>query len=467
MIKKNKLIIIAHNDQLHLTFSGRKGPGKVIGVIPFSMTSSSDDFSYTIPAQAKKVAKKLLILPNYFIGNTTYPFASGKRSIAEAFIRRKLAESFPATPEMTDFFNYTYLKAGQDPGSLYTYYLQDPVALRPYRWLTDAGIRPDRITTPALIWQHKIGKLIEGASGGSLCLIHTLPAESHLYFFVQGNFLFSRSIKFPESVVSDSGKLDSLAYEISQSLHLFSQKVKSEINRFYLVSSINIDDKGLSGRIGKDVQRIDTDQEEDRQSEDDPMSGPLAAFSWSDLDAEKIPAISHRKVAAEKAWYPVQRTGIITGMFLFLLLCGETFYLNLWSRSNLLSESSSVTKGMTINRQIIEKYNEHLDMVINERQHPDPAGILAGVMLSLPENVTIQELEFNIESPFQVIIKGNVKTDSPEILKSALSSMVEGLTHNLKPVRPPSMSDISLDMEKSALVSGSTGYSFHIQVDLK
>jgi hypothetical protein len=474
MIKRNKLIMLVNNDKLYLVISNQKSCGNVIGTIPFNMTSVFDDFSYTIPVQVKKAQSNMLILPDYFFGNTLYPFTSEKRSIAEAFIQRKLSESFPTSPEMLNFFNYTYTRTRQDAGSLYAFFLQDPAFFKLYQWLIHAGIQPDRIITPAFIWQHMLGKNVKGALDRNLCLIHTLLTESHLYFFVHGNFLFSRSIKFPESVVDDSEKLDSLVYEITQSIYLFSQKVKSEINGFYLVSSVEaglkkIDEKGLSERMEKDVQRIDIDRKEGRHSEeaDNPLSGPLAAFSWHDLESEKILAISHRKVALGKAWDPVQRVGMITGLLVLLLLGSETFYLNSRNNNKFLSETLPIAKDIIINRQIIMQYNELLDTVMNERQHPDPASLFAGVILSLPENVTIRELAFNLESPFQIIIKGSVEADSPELLKSALSKMVEALIRYLKPVRSPSMSDISFDMGKGDSESSSPGYRFNMQVDLK
>jgi hypothetical protein len=474
MIKKNKFIMIVNNDKLYLAISNRKSCGAIVGTVPFNSVSVSDDFTYTVPVQAKNAQNVMLIVPDYFIGNSIYPFTSEKKSIAEAFIQRKLSESFPHSPEMINFINYTYARTGPNAGNLYAFYLQDPVFFQFYQWLTQAGIRPDRITIPAFIWQHMLGKVVKEASGSNLCLIHTLSMESHLYFFVQGNFLFSRSIKFPESVHSDGEKLDSLAYEINQSIYLFSQKVKSEINHFYLVSSIEagmgkLNEKGLSERMEKNVQRIDISRPKGQPPEegDDPLSGPLAAFSWQDLESEKILAISHRKVALEKAWDPVQRVGMIIGILVLLLLAGETFYLTLWPGSTFLSETASLKKNITINRQNITQYNEFLDTVMNERQQPDPASIFSGVMLSLPENVTIQELVFNLESPFQIVIKGNVKADSPEMLKSTLSKMVEDLTRNLKPVRSPSMSDINFDMEKSDSTPIFSGYRFNMQVELK
>jgi len=233
MDKKNRLIIIFYNHQLLMILYGKKEEsGKIIGIIPFPDPSSTQDLSASIPAEAKKLKEIIMVLPDYVTGNSMYPFASGKRSIAEPFIRRKLAESFPASPDISDFFNYSYSKTGADPGSLYAYYLKEPLAFNLYNRLSEAGLRPDRITTPAYIWQDRIGKAPDNESGISFCLIHALTAESHLYFYANGKFLFSRSIMLPETSEGKKGKIDALTFEISQSLYLFSQKVKSEISRF-------------------------------------------------------------------------------------------------------------------------------------------------------------------------------------------------------------------------------------------
>lgn len=470
MKKNNKLIMIVHNRELQLILYGRNEPdGKIICSIPIKEEYSPDEFSGNIPDEAKKIKNPLLVMPDYFAGNETYPFTTGKKSIASAFIRRKLSESFPDVPDAVDFYNYTYSKSGQNAGSLYAYYLHDPLAFNLYNHLKDAGVRPDRITIPAFIWQHKIGKLVEGISAENFCLIHVLPEESYLYFFVRGNFLFSRSIMLPGSDEVGSRKLDVLAFEISQSLRLFSQKAKSEVNRFFFVSSTQITETELAEKLGKDIVRIETDRKEVFEAkEEDFMPAPLSAFSLSDIDQKMVPFISHRLVVIEKAWRSVQRTGIITGLLLFLLLCSEAFYLNHWSLSNLLFGTTAVSKDMMTNRQIIiGQYNEILDLVVNERRRPDPAGVLAGIVLSLPESVTVQDLNFNLESPFHVIIRGTIKADVPERVKSALSAMVDGLTRNLKLSKPAVIGDIGFDMEQGGGDFGSSDYKFHIQLDLK
>ncbi len=469
MSKKNKLIIIFFNHQLLLIlYGGKEDSGKIIGIIPFSETSSTDDLSVSIPAEAKKPKEIILVLPDYVTGNSIYPFASGKRSIVEPFIRRTLAESFPASPDISDFFNYSYFKTGRDPGSLYAFYLKEPLVFNLYNRLSEAGLRPDRITTPAYIWQDKIGKPSDAEPGGSFCLIHALPAESYLYFYANGNFLFSRSIILPESSEGKNEKLDALAFEISQSLYLFSQKVKSEISRFYLVPCENIDEMGLSERVGKNIRRLGAYREEGRDADNkNPMPGPLAAFSRANIDSATIPAISHRMVVMEKFWHTVQLTGIITGVFTLMLLCAETAYFSYWSHRNILPKTASLAKNITDNRRTVGHYNEMLDLVVNERQRPDPANILAGIALSLPENVTVRELLLNLESPSQVVINGIVRADDPDRLKSTLSELVEGLTRNLNPGRPPVIGDIGFDMEGSAGDPALQGYKFHIKVDMK
>jgi len=469
MNRKNKLIIIFYNHQLLLIlYGGKEDSGKILGIIPFSETSSTDGLSASLPAEAKKLKEIILVLPDYVIGNSIYPFTSGKRSVAEPFIRRKLAESFPASPDISDFFNYSYFKTGQAPGSLYAFYLKEPLAFSLYNRLSEAGLRPDRITTPAYIWQDKLGKSADDKPGESFCIIHALPAESYLYFYVNGNFLFSRSIILPESSEGKNEKLDALAFEISQSLYLFSQKVKSEISRFHLVSSVNIDETILSEKIGKNIRRIGTDRKEGRDAGNkNPMPGPLEAFSLDDIDSATIPAISHRIVVMEKFWRSVQLTGIITGIITLMLLCAETAYFSHWSNRNILPKAASMSKDISDNRMIVAHYNEMLDIVMNERQRTDPADILSGIALSLPENVTVRELLFNLESPSQVTIRGIVSADGPDQIKSTLSAMVEGLARNLNPSRPPVMGDIGFDVDGSAGDPALQGYKFHIKVDMK
>ncbi|RPH49679.1 MAG: hypothetical protein EHM85_13010 [Desulfobacteraceae bacterium] len=468
MSKKNKLIIIFYNHQLLLFLYNRKENGKIVGIIPFPDALSTDGLSISIPAEAKKLKEIILVLPDYVAGNSIYPFTSEKRSIAEPFIRRKLTETFPASPDISEFFNFSNFKTAMEPASIYAFYLKESIAFLVYNRLSEAGLRPDRITTPGYIWQDKIAKNADHESGKSFCIIHPLVDECQLYFYVNGNFLFSRTIKLPGPSEGNKEKLDALAFEISQSLYLFSQKVKSEISTFYIVPSTDIDEKGLSEKIGKNIQSIVTDSKEILTAGNkNLMPGPFSAFSLADIDSTTIPAISHRAVVMEKFWHTVQLTGIITGVLTLILLCAETAYFSYWSNRNILPKTASMSKDINDNRMIVGHYNEMLDLVMNERERPDPADIIAGIALSLPEKVTARELLFNLDAPSQVVIKGIVRADGPDSIKLTLSEMVEGLTLNLKPNRPPVIGDIGFDMEGSAVDQLIQGYKFHIKVDMK
>ncbi|MFH2045908.1 MAG: hypothetical protein ABIK92_12265 [Pseudomonadota bacterium] len=469
MRKNNKLIIIAHNSELQFVLYGRKDiDGRVIGTIPIKEEYLPDEFSGIFFEEAKKVKNPLLVMPDYVAGIETYPFATGKKSIVSAFIKRKLSESFPAVPDVIDFYNYTYSKSGQSAGSIYAFFLHDPLVFNLYNHLKDADICPDRITIPAYIWQHKIGKLVDNASSENFCLIHVLSEECYLYFYLNGDFLFSRSIMLPESEEAGSGKLEILSFEISQSLRLFSQKAKSEINKFFFVSSIHINETELSEKLGKDIIRIESDRKDIVEvKEKDFMPPPLSAFTLADIDQKAVPAISHRFVVMEKAWHSVIRAGIITGVLLIFLLGFEAFFLNYLSGSNSKSVMLRLSNDMMANRQVIEEYNNTIDLITNEMQRPDPASILGGIALSLPETVTMEELTFNLEPPFQVVMKGQVRTENPDGIKPGLSAMVDGLTRNLKLSRPAVIGDINFDMEQGGGNSGPAGYKFNIKLDLK
>lgn len=463
MRNNNKLIIIAHNSELQFVLYGRKDTdGRVIGTIPIKEEYLPDEFSGNIPEQAKKIKNPLLVMPDYVAGIETYPFTTGKKSIVSAFIKRKLSESFPAVLDVTDFYNYTYSKSGQSAGSVYAFFLHDPLAFDLYKQLKNADICPDRVTVPAFIWQHKINKMMDNVSFENFCLIHALPEECYLYFFTNGNYLFSRSIMLPESEEAGSEKLEILSFEISQSLRLFSQKAKSEIQKFFFVSSTHINETELSERLGKDIVRIESDRKGN-----DFLPPPLSAFALADIDHKAVPAISHCLVVMEKAWHSVIRAGIITGVLLIFLLGFEAFFLNYLSKSNSKSVVSGLSNDMMANRQVIEEYNNTVDLITNEMQRPDPASILGGIALSLPETVTMEELTFNLEPPFQVVMKGQVKTDDPDGIKPVLSAMVDSLTRNIKLTRPAVLGDINFDIEQGGDDFRTSGYKFQIQLDLK
>ena len=92
----------------------------------------------------------------------------------------------------------------------------------------------------------------EGGKG----LIHPISSECFLYFFSQGHYLFSRNIAIPDPQHGQSDIFSILTYEINQSIYLFSQKAKAEIDQLYLVSSTKGDVLELSTILGRDVKEL-------------------------------------------------------------------------------------------------------------------------------------------------------------------------------------------------------------------
>ncbi|MEX1350797.1 MAG: hypothetical protein AB1Z31_24020, partial [Desulfobacterales bacterium] len=121
-----------------------------------------------------------------------------------------------------------------------------------YKTLSRLGLTPQRITSPALIWQSKIRQKMADFEDGGKCFIELLHNIYHLYFFFEGNFLFSRSIPLADLPADSPDNLQAITYELNQSLYLFSQRAKAEVNNLYLLSSETVTVGGLSEALGRD-----------------------------------------------------------------------------------------------------------------------------------------------------------------------------------------------------------------------
>ncbi len=196
------------------------------------------------------------MFPDYWFGNSTYKFQSRKKSLAEAYVTRKLQEQFPDQPEIGDFFELTFYLREKSEKWVYAFFLQDPHFFQLYRKLALLNLQPHHITCPALIWQEKIRQSIPDFDKGGKGFVQLLAGIGLLYFYSEGLFLFSRSIPLPEGPSVVDEKYASIVHEVNQSLYLFSQKTKSEIDKLYLVAGENDSRSALSAAFDRDVQDL-------------------------------------------------------------------------------------------------------------------------------------------------------------------------------------------------------------------
>ena len=249
-------ITLINNDEIYFIIQGGSGEGRISEPVSFDRLLKEEADLDAIPEAFQRQGNLVMVVPDYWLGNTLFPFQSRKRSLAEAFLERKLRAEFPEIPGVTDFFAYFFHFSEQGEPAVYAYFVREPTFFQLYQQLSQWGLQPQRITAPAFLWESQLKDRIPDFREGGKAFVHLLSNECFLYFFFKGHFLFSRQISLPEFQEDSSEQIDTLTYETNQSLYLFSQKAKAEIDKVYMVAFGHMDPGDLSERLGRDVQAV-------------------------------------------------------------------------------------------------------------------------------------------------------------------------------------------------------------------
>ena len=234
VLNKDMLYFLELNPDKQYTILESISLGQFLGDT-ISMKDSKD--AAQISGNLRDKENKLLIVPSYWISSTSYKFQSNKKSLVKAFIERKLYTEHKNLPDLSKFFKYNAYQTEEEGKMLHVNYYQDPSFFKLYNKLSELGLTPNRITSGPFLCEHEIKKKISDFQQGGKGIIHFSDQSCYLYFFSQGNFLFERDILLPALESAPEERTRTLTYEINQSLYLFSQKTKSQLNEFYFLSS--------------------------------------------------------------------------------------------------------------------------------------------------------------------------------------------------------------------------------------
>jgi hypothetical protein len=465
---RNKFISIVDDETLTFVEINSRGESNAVDSIALEALFANAPQAGAIPASIRDRKNTLLIVPDYWLGNTSYKFQSRKKSLADAFVARKLNEQFPDQPEIKYFFDGIFYQREQADKWVYTYFLQEPQFYNLYPKLVQLNLEPQRITCPALIWRQKIRQEIPDFDNGGKGFVQLLPKISFLYFFFEGNFLFSRSIPLVGSQSQSSDNHSAIAYELNQSLYLFSQKTKTEIDNLFLVSHEKDSGRALSDVLGREIQDLNymIDDANALQSSAD-ATGAIGFLSPSDiLPGKKILSLCHRALKKELEWKPVQFAGIAVGLILFLLLGLETIVLHKWSHQIQVPMSTGGNSLTAEESLKIQQYNEALDAILNEMERRSPIEVLRKLAQALPPNVRIQEMVLETEDNPGVDLKAVIRADDPEHFKACLSSLIADINANFQGGRIMTVSDIDFEVNQNQPGQEGQDYSIKFRLDL-
>ena len=475
-------MIAVVNDELFFILFDPHGDAHIFQKISLDQfLNHSLDYA-PIETKLRNKTDSLLILPDHWSGNTSYLFQSKRRSLAKMFIERKLLTEHPDLHDIKHFFDFTFSQTDVENLQVNVFFLQDSQAFKLYQKLSEIELNPARISTPALLWEQKLIKIIPDFGIGGTCLVHLLSLECFLYFFFQGHLLFSRSINVPDFQkeldekpsdlsLESPNKFSVLTYEINQSLYLFSQKTKSDVDNIYLLSSDIGNTQLLSDNLGREVIDFGIDvpdleglQESSSISE---YLGPVGSFNTVDLSPSKLHLnLTHSSLKKTLEWKPVQTVGLVVGLLLIFLLAMESLFL--WEWPHVTRDQMARNGSMSgINqKQNIQQYSEALDQILAETDRPSPRRVIINVGRSIPDNTWITDMDIEMETNPAVAINGVVRASGADQLKDTFSIFLKNLNRYFRGTRSLSIQNIDFKVDESKVEEGYNNFLFTLKFNL-
>jgi len=462
--KKNNGLTIVHNDTL-LFLSAAGTALQVDHSLSLTAFLEDDTQAANIPPAVLNRINRLLIVPDYWIGQADLSLQSRKRSIVEAFVERKLTAEHTDLPDIGLFYGYSLATHPSEEDRIHTFFLQDPLAYKLYDKLQSIDATPHDITTPAYIWEKKLLKMEPDAINTGVGLVQKHSLESYLYFYHQGMFSFSRSIQFSTLSDESAEALQALTYEINQSVYLFSQKKKSELESIFIHSARKEDAADLADNLGREVRALDVDGEGQEPSPELEHSlGPCSVFSSQDVaPSAKFSGIAQKIHGRTRAWHPIQRAGIIIGVILILILGGEYAYLVKWSKLTMTSDNIGWMAEQH-HRELMDLYNDSLNVLLQETRAPTASTTLLTLAGCLPINVKVTEMKLSLTDAPMVVLACIVRAENMVVFRETLTGLIDNLGNAF--YKSPRLTKHDVVLGETIAGEGYVDYPIRFQVRL-
>ena len=479
---KKTLLTVVNNNEIYFIAFDKHSNINILHGVPLDQFLSSDLNSTPISEKLKEKTNALLILPDYWSGNVLYKFQSKKSSLAKAFIERKLLNEYPKLPDINCFFDFTFDQTDLEIKEINVFFLQEQRAFQLYHKLSDYNFSPACISIPALLWEQKLKRTIPDFDVGGTCFAQLLPSECFLYFFSQGRFIFSRLITFPDfqeksdeipgSVsLESSDRLNTLTYEINQSLYLFSQKTKSEMGKIYLISPDEDSASQLSDNLGREVTDLSAVTSDWKRLRGPPevsrQLGPTGAFNTSDLAPSKLNLnLTHSSLRKVLEWKPVQTVGIVLSLIMLLVLVTESLYLWGWFRVNGNQITQSRSMSADKQKELVQQYSKALDLILAETDRPSPQKVIIKIGRALPENAWVTDVDLETETNPGVVLNGVIKASGAKQLRDTLATLLKNLNQDFQGTRSLRIQDIDFKIDKSQMEQEYKNFLFTLKFNL-
>jgi hypothetical protein len=395
--------------------------------------------------------KSLLIVPDHWMGNQSFPFRSNKPSLIEPFLARKLSSGHPGKENIVNFFDYRLYKNRQKENDLYACFMQDEKGFALYELLEKHHMAPLRITTPAYIWESWL-KRQAGIKEESFCFLHFWEHECSLYFYHLGNYLFSRRVP----LTNNSECWPALTYEINQSLYLFAQKTKSEFKHIYWFAADIMQEPPALELPERELIELDANLTEAglklNISEliflDGMLSGRLVNAKTD------VMSLTHRRVKKHLEWRLVQRLGLALGVALAALMMAENLWLGKWIEEERFKTKHFVGAVDSSGEASLQGYSQALDALMMEAARLSPGNLIVKLASALPPNVLIRGLDIHADNVPRLKLSATVEALDVNHFKETLNELVRKLNETLKPSRSLSIRDIDFQLEDTEAAQG-------------
>jgi hypothetical protein len=464
LAQKHNTIIAVHNDAVWWIGQNSAAQSRRWFQLPLEQVLAAENPAPQMPEWLQGRTKSLCIFPDHWFGSETYPFQSKKPSLIEPFLERKLAVTHPGQKDIRDFFNYRHTAISGD-NRLNAIFLLEDKGYELYRVLQRLNHHPQRITSPALIWEERLGHADSDFNRSGALLIHHTQNECQLYFYQKGNYLFSRSVLLGDA---SDGK-DALIYEINQSLYMFSQKAKNELDKIYVVCNTPNCQIRPGESLGREVVNIASLTDPRTGGEEITGLEPLhELLQWLRVHRQAdFFSVMHRQMRRALEWWPVQLTGIILGLILLLGLVGENLYLrSLLNDEN--REHGAIRTAMVVNGKGVmlteqaAALTQVLDLADRNRlidaAHRLPDGF--------PAPVRLRELDLDMSSPPTLKLSAMVQARDAQELTVLLTRVVELVKGTFGNAQSFSLNDIDIRLDYSEMEQAGNRYQIAFQLEL-